>query len=214
MLTELRKIINRNAEPYNKEPETKDDQSRVDSWIAEIKTYLEAINSRLPQKTRASLVAQLVRNPPAMWEAWVQSLGWEDPLKKGTAIHSIILDWGIPWNVSVSSVQPFSCVRLFSTPWIAARQACLSITNSRSSPRLTSIKSVMPSCHLILCRPLLLLPSISPSIRVFSKESTLRVRWPKDWSFSFSIMECIVLGIANSCTRLSDFHFHFSQKKK
>ena len=75
---------------------------------------------------------------------------------------------------------------LFATPWIAARQASLSITNSRSSLRLTSIKSVMPSSHLILCRPLLLLPSIPPSIRVFSNESTLHMRWPKYWSFSFT----------------------------
>ena len=73
------------------------------------------------------------------------------------------------------------------TPWIAAHQASLSITNSRSSLRLTSIKSVMPSCHLILCRLLLLLPPIPPSIKVFSNESILRMRWPKYWSFSFSI---------------------------
>ena len=74
------------------------------------------------------------------------------------------------------------------TPWIAARQASLSITISRSSFRFTPIESVMPSSHLILCRPLLLLPSIPPSIRVFSHESTLRIRWPKYWSFSFSII--------------------------
>ena len=86
------------------------------------------------------------------------------------------------------SVQSFSRIRLFATPWIAARQASLSITNSWSSPRLTSIESVMPSSHLILCRPLLLLPPISPSIRAFSNESTLRMRWPKYWSFSFSII--------------------------
>ena len=78
-----------------------------------------------------------------------------------------------------SSVQSLSRVRLFATPWTAARQASLSITNSRSSLKLTSIESVMPSSHLILCRPLLLLPSIPPSIRVFSNESTLRIRWPK-----------------------------------
>jgi len=89
---------------------------------------------------------------------------------------------------SVSSVQSLSRVWLFVTPWIAARQASLSITNSRSSPRLTSIESVMPSSHLILCHPLLLLPPIPPSIRVFSNESTLRRRWPKYWSFSFSII--------------------------
>ena len=87
----------------------------------------------------------------------------------------------------ISSVQPFSCVRLFVTPWIAARQASLFITNSRSSLKLMSIESVMPSSHLILCHPLLLLPPTPPSIRVFSNESTLHNRWPKYWSFSFSI---------------------------
>ena len=87
-----------------------------------------------------------------------------------------------------SSVQSLSRVQLFATPWIASRQASLSITNSRSSLRLTSIESVMPSSHLILCRPLLLLPPIPPSIRVFSNESTLRMMWPKNWSFSFSII--------------------------
>ena len=87
-----------------------------------------------------------------------------------------------------SSVQSLSHVRLFATPWIAARQASLSITNSRSSLRLTSVESVMPSSHLILCRPLLLLPSIPPSIRVFSSESTLPMRWPKYRSFSFHII--------------------------
>ena len=87
---------------------------------------------------------------------------------------------------SLSSVQSLSHVRLFATPWIAARQASLSITNSRSSLKLMSIKSVMPSSHLILCRPLLL-PPIPPGIRVFSNESTLCIRWSKYWSFSFSI---------------------------
>ena len=86
-----------------------------------------------------------------------------------------------------SSVQSVSCVRLFVAPWIAARQASLSITNSWSSPKLMSIELVTPSSHLILCRPFLLLPSIPPSIRVFSNESTLLMRWPKYWSFSLSI---------------------------
>ena len=90
-------------------------------------------------------------------------------------------------SVQFSSVQSLSHVQLFATPWTAARQASLSITNSRSSSKLTCIKSVMPSSHLILCRPLLLLPPMPPSIRVFSNKSTLRVRWPKYWSFSFSI---------------------------
>ena len=86
-----------------------------------------------------------------------------------------------------SSVQSLSHVRLFATPWIAARQASLSITNYRSLLKLMSIESVMPSSHLILCRPLLLLPPTPPSIRVFSNESTLCMKWPKYWSFSFSI---------------------------
>ena len=86
-----------------------------------------------------------------------------------------------------STVQSLSCVQLFATPWITACQASLSITNSWSSLKLTSVESVMPSSHLILCRPLLLLPPIPPSIRVFSSKSTLRMRWPKYWGFSFSI---------------------------
>ena len=87
----------------------------------------------------------------------------------------------------ISSVQSLSCVWLFATSWITARQASLSITNSRSSLKLVSIKLVMPSSHLILCRPLLLLPPIPSSIRVFSNESTLRTRWSKYWHFSFNI---------------------------
>ena len=92
-----------------------------------------------------------------------------------------------PSSYQFSSVQSLSRVWLFATPWIAARQASLSITNSRSSPKLISIESVTPSSHFILCRPLLLLPSIFPSIGVFSNESALCIRWPKYWSFSFSI---------------------------
>ena len=87
---------------------------------------------------------------------------------------------------TISSVQ-FSHVQLFATPWTAAYQASLSITNSWSPPKLMSIELVMPSNHLVLCRPLLLLPSIPPSIRVFSNESALRIRWEKYWSFSFNI---------------------------
>ena len=97
-------------------------------------------------------------------------------------------DWMICYTQSPSqSVQSLSRVRLFATTWTAACQASLSITNSRSLLKLMSIESVMPSNHLILCHPLLLLPSIFPSIRVFSNESTLHIRWPKHWSFSFSI---------------------------
>ena len=90
-------------------------------------------------------------------------------------------------GIQFSSIQSRSHVQLFVIPWTAARQASLSITNLRSLLKLISIESVMPSNHLILCRPLLLLPSIFPSIRVFSNESVLCIRWPKYWSFSFSI---------------------------
>ena len=89
--------------------------------------------------------------------------------------------------VQFSSVQLLSRVQLFASPWTATRQASLFITNSQSLLKLMSIESVMPSSHLILCHPLLLLPSIFPSIRVFSSESALRIKWPKYWSFSFSI---------------------------
>jgi len=122
---------------------------------------------------------------------WIQGDIWSTP------VYQIIL---IPWPKGLfrvgirpkhgqfSSVQSLSHVWLFVTLWIAVRQASLSITNSQSSLKLTSIESVMPSSHLILCRPLLLLPPIPPSIRVFSNESTLCMRWPKYWSFSFSII--------------------------
>ena len=94
--------------------------------------------------------------------------------------------WSHIWP-QFSSVQSLSRVWLFATPWTTARQASLSITNSWSLPRLMSIESVMPSNHLILCHPLLLLRSIFPSIRVFSNESAFHIRWPKYWSFSFNI---------------------------
>ena len=102
-------------------------------------------------------------------------------LLKGWRMEGTLRDY------QFSSVQSLSHVRLFATPWTAAHQASLSITNSRSSLRLASIESVMPSSHLILCHPLLLLPPIPPSIRGFSNESTLHTRWPKYWSFSFSL---------------------------
>ena len=131
-----------------------------------------------------------------MWETRLQSLGWKDPLEKEMATHSSTLAWKILWkeetgrlqfSVQFSSIQSLSHVRLFATQWIAVHQASLSITISWSSLKLTSIKAMMPSSHLILCRPLLLLPQIPPSISLF-QESTLRMRWPKYWSFSFSII--------------------------
>ena len=141
----------------------------------------------------------MVKNLPAV-ETQVQSLGQEDCLKKEMATHSSVLAWKIPWTqdpgrlqsmqskrIQFSSLQSLSRVPLFVTPWTAARQASLSITNSWSLLILKSIESVMPYNHLILCHHLLLPPSIFPSIRIFSNESVLRNRWPKYWSFSFSI---------------------------
>ena len=112
-------------------------------------------------------------------------LAWRNPWTKGAwwaRLHRVTES-----DMTVSSVQLLSRVWLFTIPWTAACQASLSITNSRSLPKLMSIESGMPSNHLILCRPLLLLPSIFPSIRVFSNESVLCIRWPKYWSFSFNI---------------------------
>ena len=102
-------------------------------------------------------------------------------------VKHFINTWGCFNIFQFGSVHLLSCVRLFMTPWTATRQASLSITNSQSSLKLMSIESVMPSNHLILCCPLLLPPSMFPSIRVFSNESVLHIRWPKYWSFSFSI---------------------------
>ena len=101
-------------------------------------------------------------------------------------MHTCVVEEGMN-RLQFSSVQSLSHVWLFETPWTAARQTPLSITNSQSLLKLMSIESVMPSNHLILCRPLLLLPSIFPNIKVLSNESVLRIRWPKYWSFSFSI---------------------------
>ena len=111
----------------------------------------------------------------------------QDPEKRYCVFKAFgqLLSYGI--NMGPSSVQSLSHVRLIVTPWIVAHQASLSITNSRSLLKLMSIELVMPSSHIIFCRPLLLLPPIPPSIRVFSNESTLCMSWPKYWSFSFSI---------------------------
>ena len=108
-------------------------------------------------------------------------------IEPGTAVSQNLEAFLRLQSPQFSSVQSLSRVRLFLTPWTAARQASLSITNSRSLPNLMSIESVMPSSYLILCRSLLLLPSIFPNIRVFSNESALHIRWPKYWSFSLNI---------------------------
>ena len=124
-------------------------------------------------------------------EAWKLQISVINPWSLNSLLFRA---WGLS-NISdvcitlwpFSSVQSLSCVWLFATPWITAHQASLSITNSQSSLKLMSIESVMPSSHLILCRPLRLLPPIPPSIRVFSSESTLHMRWPKYWSSDHSL---------------------------
>ena len=139
-----------------------------------------------------------------MQETQIWSLSQKDPLEEGMETNSSILAWRVPWTeesgglqsiASVEktrrcnsagmhqSVQWLSHIWLFATPWTAAHPASLSITNSQSLLKLMSIEPVMPSGHLMLCHPLLLLPSIFPSIRVFSNESVLRIRWPKHWSY-------------------------------
>ena len=124
----------------------------------------------------------MISTPPQEQSIWwsTTTLFWK--ILKNPVINNCVI------SPPIRSDQSLSRVWLFMTPWIAARQASLSITNSRSSPRLMSIESVMPSSHLILYLPLIPLPPIPPSIRVFSNESTLPMRWPKYWSFSFSII--------------------------
>ena len=117
-------------------------------------------------------ILNLALSDKMIWDCTIKQDGWKiTPLR----------------DVKAFQFSSLSHVRLFATPWIAALQASLSITNSWSSLRLMSIESVMPASHLIFCHPLFLLPPIPPSIRVFSNESTLHMRWPKYWSFSFSI---------------------------
>ena len=142
----------------------------------------------------------LILTTPETWPR-ITNLPWPQPSQPPHPIASHFnndSNWDIPisyifiekegkWMFQFSSVASLSHVRLFATPWTAACQASLSITSSRSLPKRMSFESVMPSNHLILCRPLLLPPSIFPSIRVFSNESALHIRWPKYWSCSFSI---------------------------
>ena len=124
----------------------------------------------------ASIRLCFLRLRSALW--WLRLRGLCNFFMGGTGKNQTLL----------GSVEFICCIQLFATPWIAAFQATLSITNARSLPKIMCIKWVIPSSHLILCRPLLLLPPVPPSIRVFSNESTLRMRWPKYWSFSFSII--------------------------
>ena len=205
-----------------------------EKWAKELKRHffkeeLHMVNKHI--KIRCStllctLVAQMVKNPPAMQKSWVWSLGWEDPLEKGMATHSSILAWKRTWIEEPRGLQSrgsqtfehewttntcahthththtLHCQPLIQFSSVSSYiQSCLTLCDpvNRSTPGLPvhysylrllkpmSIESVMPSNHLILCRPLLLLPSVFPSIRVFSNESALCIRWPKYWNFSINM---------------------------
>ena len=151
-----------------------------------ITIYIEAPNATSRARHPTSFSLLMTSSNSHGWIAC--GMNYIYPWESQQGYFSIAIHIHFNLIVQFSSVQSLSHVRLFGTPWITACQASLSITNSWSSLRLTSIESVMPSSHLILCCPLLLLPSIPPSIRVFSNESTLRKRWPKYWSFNFSII--------------------------
>ena len=150
-----------------------------------------------------SIVHEIFQARILQWVAISYSRGSSEPrdrnqVSRVSCIGSQILYHCTTWE-AVNSVQAFSHVQLFATPWTVARQASMSITNSWSLLKLMSTKSVMPSNHLILCCPLLLLLSIFPSISVFSRESVMCIRWPKYWSFSFSISP------SNECSGLISF---------
>ena len=157
-------------------------------WSRKEQFYCFARQRGAQQAPDSKRLWVFIRSFIAIVQAWGADKLW---LYAGSAdiplISSQVVSWAW-WASQFSSVQSLSHVRLFATQWTSGHQdTSLSITNSRSLLKLMSVESVMPSNHLILCHPLLLLPSISPSIRVFSKESVLCIRWPKDWSFSFSI---------------------------
>ena len=137
--------------------------------------------------TNKALLYSTKNSTQCCMTAWIRAGFWGEWIHVYVWLLSFTFNWNYHNTVNRLSVQSLSRVRLFVTPWTAACQASLSITNCRSLPKPISIKSVMPSNHLILCRPLLLLPSVFPSIRVFSNESALRIRWPKYSSFSFNI---------------------------
>ena len=167
--------------PHSPELEKTAQQQRPRTVKNKIKLYFKERKITLIQKEREKIHILLSLLRDVSWKTMTQ---WRRSRKPGY-MNSIF------WLLIISyfhilSVQSLSCVWLFVTPWTAACQASLSITNSRSLLKLMSIKSVTPSNHLILCSPLLLL-SIFPSIRIFSSESVLRIRWPKYWSFSFSV---------------------------
>ena len=162
-------------------------EERILQWVtmSSSKGSKTALNFSVKENKRESLIIPLfMLTSPALCLPLWSSGPWQFLRIYSPWIAKYLIFYQMKIRAQFSSVQLLSSVQLFATPWIAARQASLSITNSRSSLRLTSIESVMPSSHLILCRPLLLLPPIPPSIRAFSNELTLHMRGPKYWSFS------------------------------
>ena len=158
------------------------------SWFHPLISARNATYPTLPMRwqTRRTRGCVIINSPTTFEITGFRSLSEKQKVKLSIKNKYLELE-GAVVTFQFSSVQSLSCVWLFATPWTAARQASLSIANTRILLKLMSIESVMPSNHFILCRPLLFLPSIFLSIRVFSSESVLRIRWPKYWSFSFSI---------------------------
>ena len=154
-------------------------------WVLDVPSLNMGFHQHLTKAISGCLFGYSVFD---LQRRWGQLSGWS--LRSSVIKLEVLLDLGqSSWSFphTFNSPQSLSSVQLFVTSWTAAHQASLSITNSRSLLKLMSVESVMPYNHLILCRPLLLPPSIFPSNRVFSNESALRIRWPKSWSLSFSI---------------------------
>ena len=161
-------------------------------WVHLIKIHLIWLGTETVSKVKMPRTTCLLRYSKVGGITVVARFYIKIALRKiEGGVEGLLLEWSdqnlMAWISKFSSIQSLSHVQLFATPWMSACQASLSINNSWNLLKLMSIMLVMPSNHLILCRPLLLLPSIPSSIRVFSNESTLRIRWPKYSSFSFSI---------------------------
>ena len=159
-------------------------------WVSKCSGSISCLSKRGKNMSSIWVAVKQHQWKDSTSQSWVRAVPWSypQPILPASPKRRSEASLEAQRSDQIRSDQSLSHVRLFATLWIAARQASLSITNSQSSLRLMSIVSVMPSSHLILCLPLLLLPSIPPSIRVFSNESSLHMRWPKYWSFSFNII--------------------------
>ena len=179
-------ICNQESSQLGKDGSTK--QTRM--WEFHTSVHLKVGGRKHIGKAKSRKSKNGAYDPNPCCNSWTYSSPRE-PNSYRKAAHTTLASWQKQYSsifsVQFISVQSLSCIWIFVTPWTTARQASLSINNSRSLPKLMSIESMMPSNHLILCGPLLLLPSVFPNIRVFSNEPVLYIRWPKYWSFSFNV---------------------------